>query len=363
MFSAPDKTDPLKAEKENITETSVPGKGMATTVNNSPTETPQQSKKDSVHEKKIKAARLSIISNSVLLLFKTAVGISIGSISIISEAIHSGIDLAAAGIAFFAVKSSSKPADRDHNFGHGKYENISGFAEALLIFAAAGWIIWEAAQKIITPGPVEKAVWGVMVMAVSSIVNFFISRHIFKIGKESDSIALVADALHLRTDVYTSLGVMAGLAAIYISELLNGGKGLYVIDPAAAIIVACLIIKAAYDLCREALGGLLDTSLPEEEFIAIRTEISRPDGILGMSHFHTRKAGDTRFVEAVIKVKGGMSVKQAHDLTDEITEKIQELYPKTAVLLHIEPCGMEYGLPCDSVCRKFCKNSTGKIKA
>ena len=354
MFSEPDNSYSAETKKEYVSETRAPEKG------NPATSIQSRSEITSGTRNKINAAGLAIISNSVLMLFKAIVGISIGSISIISEAVHSGIDLAASGIAFFAVRSSSKPADRDHNFGHGKYENISGFAEALLIFAAAGWILWEAAQKIINPGTIEKAGWGVLIMAVSSVVNFFISEHLLKTGKENDSIALIADAMHLRTDVYTSSGVMAGLGLIYISELLNGGRGFYIIDPITAIIVAGLIIKAAWDLSREALGGLLDTSLPDEEYNSIRQKITEPAEILGIIHLHTRKAGDTRFVDAVIKVSGNIPVKQAHDLTDMISAEIKTAYPKTEVMLHIEPCGKEYGLPCEEECLEFCKKNTDR---
>ncbi|MEN6375455.1 MAG: cation diffusion facilitator family transporter [Smithella sp.] len=164
-------------------------------------------------------ALLSVISNSALVTMKFVVGLVIGSVSIISEAIHSGVDLLASIIALFSVKTSSKPADKNHSFGHGKIENISGTVESLLIFAAAGWIIYEAFQKISKPAPIDNLGWGIGVMLTSSVVNIIVLQRLFKIGRETNSIALQADAWHLRTDVYTSAGVMIGLVLMWCGQL------------------------------------------------------------------------------------------------------------------------------------------------
>lgn len=145
---------------------------------------------------------LSVASNAFLVVFKVIVGVIIGSVSIISEAIHSFIDLLASVMAVFSVKTSGVPADTDHPFGHGKIENISGFVEALLIFVAAVWIIFEALKKLIDPHEITYAGLGVAVMFVSAVMNYFVSRKLFQVGKEADSLALEADAWHLRTDVY-----------------------------------------------------------------------------------------------------------------------------------------------------------------
>ncbi len=145
----------------------------------------------------------------------------IGSVSLISEAMHSGVDFLAALIALFAVKTSGKAADIDHPFGHGKFENISGTIEALLIFLAAVWIIYEAIEKLIHPLPLEDVVLGVAIMLISVVVNTFVSNIIFRVSKETDSIALKAEAWHLRTDIYTSLGVMSALTVIWLGGILR----------------------------------------------------------------------------------------------------------------------------------------------
>lgn len=200
---------------------------------------------------KSNVAMLSVLSNASLMILKLVAGTLIGSVSVISEAIHSGMDLLAAIIAFFAVRKSGKPADEDHPFGHGKVENISGTVEAILIFIAACWIIFEAVRKLRNPEPMDDAWLGIAVMLISVVANIFVSMRLFKVGKETDSVALIADAWHLRTDVYTSVGVFGGLVVIMAGGFVFPGADLRWVDPAAAIGVAILIIKAAYHLTVE----------------------------------------------------------------------------------------------------------------
>ncbi|MHB8910038.1 MAG: cation diffusion facilitator family transporter [Syntrophales bacterium] len=289
--------------------------------------------------RKERVALLSVISNSTLVIIKLIVGLVIGSVSVISEAIHSGVDLLAAVIALFSVKTSSLPADSRHPFGHGKIENISGTVEALLIFVAAGWIIWEAVDKLLDPRPLETVGWGVAVMLVSAASNSVVARRLFKVGKETDSIALMADGWHLRTDVYTSAGVMASLAVIWTAHLIVPDPAIDWLDPVAAIGVACLIIKAAWDLTRQSAGGLMDETLPPEEEEEIRQLIrSQLPAIHGFHKLRTRKAGHFRFIEVHIQVDAKMSVEMAHDLNDELTRRIKEHFGNASVTVHTEPC-------------------------
>ena len=218
--------------------------------------------------KKTSIARLSIISNSSLIVLKLIVGLLTGSVSIISEAIHSTMDLAAAIIAFFSVKVSSIPADENHPYGHGKVENISGVIEAVLIFIASAWIIYEAVLKIMSPSKIESAGIGFLIMIISSIVNFLVSRKLYKVAEEEDSIALKADALHLKADVYTALGVGIGLLLIWVTKI-------YFLDPIFAIIVAIFILKEAAHLLKEAFNPLLDIKLSDEEISIIKNAINK----------------------------------------------------------------------------------------
>ncbi|MDA8244784.1 MAG: cation diffusion facilitator family transporter [Elusimicrobia bacterium] len=291
-----------------------------------------------INTAKLGVVKLSVASNTLLVVFKLIVGAAIGSVSVLSEAIHSGIDLAAAMIAYFAVRSSAQPADRDHHYGHGKFENISGFVEAILIFLAAAWIILEAVKKLVHPAPLDQVGWGILVMGLSSFVNMAVSQMLFKVGNETDSIAIKADAWHLRTDVYTSLGVMGGLALIWLIELVWAGHHVHWIDPLAAIAVALLIIKAAYDLTVQSLGDLLDASLPEDDNIKIAGLIKKQHGVISFKTLRTRKAGHTKFIEFDILVDGSMPVEKAHALTDRIIEDIEKVLSDSKVTIHIEPC-------------------------
>lgn len=288
---------------------------------------------------KASAARLSVISNSTLVLLKLIIGVAIGSVSVISEAIHSSVDLLAAVIAWFAVKTSSKPADRAHPFGHGKVENISGTVEALLIFLAACGIIFEAAKKLANPQPLDEPGLGVAVMLVSAVANIMVSRKLFRVGKETDSVALQADAWHLRTDVYTSAGVMVALGIIWIGGFIIPAADLKLVDPLVAIGVALLIIKAAYKLTVESARGLMDVSLPPEEEEKIRKCISAfAPTVRGFHRLRTRKSGPYRFVEFHARVDSSMSINESHRITDMISLSIKECLPNTVVTIHIEPC-------------------------
>jgi cation diffusion facilitator family transporter len=284
-------------------------------------------------------AKLSVVSSIILVFLKLVTGIAIGSVSVISEAIHSSLDLLAAVIAWLAVRNSGKPADRHHPFGHGKVENISGTVEALLIFLAAAWIIFEAAKKLYNPQPLGEAGLGAAVMLVSAAVNFLVSQLLFKVGKETDSVALQADAWHLRTDVYTSAGVMAALGIIWLGGFLFPGANLRWVDPIAALGVAVLIIKAAYKLVIESARDLLDVSLPPEEEKEIGKQIiAFAPTVRGFHRLRTRKSGSYRFVEFHIRVDASMSIGESHRITDMISVAIKERFPRTVVTIHIEPC-------------------------
>ncbi|MBU0700576.1 cation diffusion facilitator family transporter [bacterium] len=299
---------------------------------------------------------LSVISNSILVILKLLVGWLSGSISILSESVHSGIDLLASLIAFFAVKKSGKPADEKHPFGHDKIENISGFVEAMLIFIAAGWIIYEAIKKLIHPQAVEFLGMGMAVMLFSSVINIIVSKLLFNIGRKTESVAIQANACHLQMDVWTSAGVMIGLGLIWLNEALFKGIHFHWIDPVAAIIVAALIIKAAYDLTHQSIHDLLDSSLSDDEIECIRNNIvAYCSQICGFHHLRTRKAGKNRFIEFHLIVKDNMTVGVSHQLATMITEKIQEQIPSANVNIHIEPCGNMY---CSDTCIKGCLLTT-----
>ncbi|MFH2012618.1 MAG: cation diffusion facilitator family transporter [Pseudomonadota bacterium] len=300
---------------------------------------------------KVFVAVLSVLSNTTLIILKLIVGLIIGSVSVISEAIHSGVDLLASIIALLAVKKSNQPADQDHSYGHGKYENLSGATEALLIFVAAAWIIYEAIHKLINPKPIEAVGWGVGVMFFSSVVNIFVSRLLFKVGKKTDSIALQADGWHLLTDVYTSAGVMVGLLILFFGEWFMPQLYWHWIDPVAALGVALLIIKAAYQLTVKSISDLLDVSLPPEEEILVINKIKEMyPQVMGFHNFCSRKSGATRFVEFHLMLKATISVQSSHAVSDKIEREIKSLFNDSKVMVHIEPCDDS----CKNKCLTYC---------
>lgn len=288
--------------------------------------------------RKTAAAWLSVASNSLLVTLKIAVGVAIGSVSVISEAIHSGLDLVAAFIALFAVRHSGRPADPRHPFGHGKIENISGAVEALLIFLAAGWILWEAVHKLRHPQPLTAPAWGVAVMAFSALANTLVSRRLFRVGRATDSMALQADAWHLRTDVWTSLGVTGGLGLIWLGGLVRPGLDLHWLDPVAALVVALLIGRAAWRLTLESTRDLLDESLPSAELAWIHATVDAlPHPVQGMHDLRTRRAGAHRFIELHLEVDGAITVHASHAIADDLERAMEVRFPGAQAIVHVDP--------------------------
>ncbi len=298
------------------------------------------------HAEITKVARLSIYSNTILFIMKFAVGFLLGSISMLSEALHSGIDLLAAVIANYSVRKAGKPADDIHKFGHGKFENLSGTIEALLITVAAIIILYEAGRKIFfeNEGELNGELIGVgiVIMGISALVNFYVSRKIMKVAKHAESIALEADAYHLTTDVYTSIGVFIGLVLIHFT-------GNPIFDPVLAIIVALMILKASYDLTKRSVSGIMDVKLSDEEEELIKSIID--EHYSDYAEFHnlrSRMSGAERFVDLHLVLPKNQPVIEAHDFCDHLEKDIKEKIPNLSILIHVEPCEAD----CE-ICRKL----------
>lgn len=296
------------------------------------------------HKEITSVARLSIYSNSLLLIMKLVIGFFLGSISILSEALHSGIDLLAAIIANYSVKKAGQPADNEHKFGHGKFENVSGTVEAILIFVAAIIILYESSKKILGNDGFEFEFigTGIAVMGISAILNFYVSARIMKVAKKAESIALEADAYHLTTDVYTSIGVFIGLILIQITK--NP-----IFDPLLAIIVALIILKASYDLTKRSVSGIMDVKLSDREEDTIISIIHEHYSQYAEYHnLRSRMSGAERFVDLHLVVPKKQLVVDAHDFCDHLEQDIKEKIPNLSILIHIEPCRTD----CD-ICNKL----------
>lgn len=282
--------------------------------------------------RKVKAAKLSVASNSLLVISKLVIGVITGSVSVISEAAHSAVDLLAACIAYYAVKTASKPPDEKHTYGHGKVENISGAVEAVLIVFAALWIIYESLQKLNiqeVPGNLE---YGIAIMAVSIIVNITVSRYLFRVAKETQSHALEADALHLQADVWTSTGVLGGLLAIKLT-------GLYWLDPGIAIVVACIIFKVGYKMTKKSISELNDVAFNAKDQMVIESILEAHQMVKGFTHLRTRRSGSMRLIDVHLLLDKNLKLDMVHRVCDELEQEIKDRLAPCDVLVHVEPYG------------------------
>ena len=281
-------------------------------------------------EKKF-AAALSITSNTLVFLFKIVAGILSGSISIISEAIHSVSDFLASVLTFFAVTRSSEPADKEHPFGHGKYEDMSGFVEGGLIILAGIYIIYESSKKLIYGYELKsEPLLGIAAMGFAVLANFLVSQYLFYVAKKSDSVSLKADGEHLRTDIYSSLGVLVGLILIKYT-------GLAILDPIIAIIVALVIFKAGFEISRETLNNLLDSSISDEDIEKIENIIKNNQVVKGYKNIKGRKSGQYKEVELTLLFNEDMKIKCCHNVCDQIECEIKNEIENASIVIHPEP--------------------------
>jgi len=279
------------------------------------------------------AAGLSIASNTLLLVMKIAAGLATGSVSVLAEAIHSGVDLVAAIIAFISVRASGLPADDDHPFGYGKIESVSGAVEGALIFIAAGLIVKEAIDKLISGAHVDEPLIGAAVMGVSAVTNFIVSRHLHVMARTHDSLALEADAEHLRTDVITSAGVFGGLVLVQILRVP-------VLDPLLGLGVAVLIVRAAWQITSKSYQTLIDRSLPSHEIELIKTVLRDHGGrYLEFHRLRTRKSGAQRFIALDLVFSPDARLVDVHEVCDHLELEILAVLPKSSVQIHVEPPG------------------------
>jgi cation diffusion facilitator family transporter len=280
---------------------------------------------------KERTARLSVISNFMLVLLKLAVGFFTGAVSLISEAAHSGVDLLASVIAFYAVRKADEPPDGNHAYGHGKFENLSGAVEAVLIVAAAVWIVYEAGNKINTAKAPEFLEYGIILMIISIGVNYWVSERLFKVAKETGSHALEADGLHLRSDIWTSIGVLAGLVIIHFT-------GFAWLDPVIAIVVAGVVFKAGYGMSKKSLYELTDISLPADEEQIIIDVITSHTEVISFHQLRTRRSGSWRLIDMHLILYKDMHLNKAHAVCDQIEAEIKEKLGPCDVVIHLEPC-------------------------
>jgi len=278
------------------------------------------------------AAGLSIASNSLLIAIKIAAGAITGSIAIVTEAVHSLIDLIASVVAFVSVRKADEPADADHPYGHEKVESLAAAIEGMLILIGAGIIVYEATNRLVVGAQVESLGVGIAVMGFSVLANLVVSSVLYRQAKEHDSPALEGDAAHLRTDALTSAGVLAGLALVEIT-------GIVAFDSITALVVAAAIVTAGLRIIRRSSGVLVDEALPDAEMDRIEAAIAaaRTPEVAGYHKLRARKAGSRRHIDFHVQYRLGTSLERAHELAHQMRAEIEADIRSADVLIHAEP--------------------------
>lgn len=292
---------------------------------------------DTGAREKRSAATTSVLAAVGLTTFKIIVGIATGSLGILAEAAHSGLDLVAALMTFFAVRISARPADIRHPYGHGKVESLSALFETLLLLGTCAWIFYSAAGRLRT-GELEIAVtfWSFAVMVTSIIVDVSRSRVLYRAARRYNSQALEADALHFSTDIWSSAVVIVGLIFVKLAETVPAWNFLRYGDSVAAIIVALIVVGVSLRLGGRTVQGLMDTAPPGIE-AAIIDRVEALPGVVDCHHVRVRYSGPVPFVDIHILVRGDKTLREVHQLTDLIETVIQGILPNADVTVHPEP--------------------------
>ncbi|MDO5032795.1 cation diffusion facilitator family transporter [Corynebacterium sp.] len=281
--------------------------------------------------------KLSIATAVATILLKVATAALTGSVGFLSDALESGVNLVAAVVGFIALRIAAKPADKNHQFGHGKAEYVAALVEGMMIFVAAAMILYTATRRLIHLQPLEQAGLGLLLSTVAAVLNGAVGIALMRAGKKYRSATLNADGHHLMTDVWTSVGVLVGVGAVALTDWLW-------LDPLIAFAVGLNILWTGYTLLKNSLSSLLSESLPieeHEELDSLLNELEKKYEV----HFTSRRtvaSGRQRLVYLIMDVPGEWTVLYSHTIADRIEEAIDELFPGAEVFIHVEPTGVEH---------------------
>ena len=275
---------------------------------------------------------LSLATAVATVTLKAVAAMVTNSVGLWSDALESTVNLLAAGVALWALRLSSRPADHNHDFGHGKAEYLSAAVEGSLIIGAAGAIIWGAVHRFLNPLPLESVGLGILLATIASALNLFTGLLLMRAGRQHRSITLEADGKHLMADVWTSVGVLLGIAVVGITHI-------YWLDPLIAMAVGVNIIFTGYRLVQRSVIGLLDATLPPDEVALIQKALGpmTDDPRVRVTDLRTRESGRQRFVQATLTVPGDWTVRRGHDLADHVEAEISQVLPGTVTFVHVEP--------------------------
>ena len=290
----------------------------------------------SISEAKRRVARGSMLAAAVMTLLKAAAGLLSGSLGVLSDAAHSGLDLLGSALTFFSVHVSDKPADEDHTYGHGKIENLSAFFEAGLMAVSCAWIIWEAARRIFFQSiELHHSIWPVLVLVSSIAVDRWRSRQLRAVAERTGSPALATDALHFASDIWASLAVLAGLSATWIGAHF-GIAWLRYADPLAAVAVSIMILRMTVRLGHEAMGALMD-EIPAETRRRLVREVELVEGVLAVEQARVRQSGADYFADLTLALPRRFTFEHAGEVVREATEAVHRVLPKADVVIRTEP--------------------------
>ena len=275
------------------------------------------------------AARLSLISNAVLVLIKVAAGLASGSISVLAEGVQSTMDVVASALILVTVRMAAAPPDEAHPYGHGKFENVASLGQMVLILGSAGYLLWAAWERWQDP-VMPRLDWGAAALSTALVVNGLVAARLLRVARETGSQALEAEATHLRSDMLSCVGVLLGLAAVWITGNAR-------LDPLIAAAMAVFVAVSAGKLVRDTLRPLLDESLPAEEEEQVRRVLERDERVRGYHRLRTRRAGPRRLIDLHILLDDHLSFREAHAVSEEVEDALREALPNVDVIVHAEP--------------------------
>lgn len=279
---------------------------------------------------KIRAEQVAIGAAAALALGKLATGVLTNSIGLLAAAADSLFDVFISAFNLFSIRIADSPADEGHPFGHGKAENLAGLVQTVVITLVGGALLVEAVRRLIRGTRPEHAGWGILVMVIATVVSWLITRHLRRVGRETDSVVLQADALHYQTDVWTNGGVLLGLLFLWAT-----GSGVF--DALIGIVVAGVILASAYRLLARSIHDLMDAALPDVEQRAIEEVIHRHRFVVDHRSLRTRRSGSQRQVDFTIVACRHLPLGEAHDLVDHVEKEIAATIPGAHVVVHAEP--------------------------
>jgi cation diffusion facilitator family transporter len=279
---------------------------------------------------KRQAASVSLAYNIVLTLLKVAAAVVTGSVSLLSEAVHSATDVVASLIAFLSVRAAAAPPDEDHPYGHGKIESLAGFGESILLLLIVLYVVFEAVQRLLNGSEVQALDVGIWVMGFSTLSSFAVGRFVSRVGRETGSMALCSNGQHLMIDFWTSLGVLVALT----TTKLTGWREA---DSVFAIGLGAWLAFGAWRLIHEAYHQLIDRRITDEELARIHSVLRADPDLISYHRLRTRHSGNLHYVDVHVVVPREWSVVQAHDLADHLEKQIAEAVPPAQVVIHVDP--------------------------